>query len=1090
MRRCTDPRMRLYHTSRRHRGETATIVGLLVSTAISIALSAAAYYAMPRRGAKKQHGNKEEYGITNIAVQGAYIPLLIGRKRIGCVFGWAGDRSAFVSRQRVKRGKGIWIHYLVQGLDGAGYTKQVPDGRILFSEAGVHWLCVGPARRIHRIWSAGEVIYPSGNYIDPIDSDTSPSGSTFTISHGTFRVFWGERTQPINTFLSAASRLGVASRWPHVCYIEWNKKDLGESPYWPQLEYDVEVEPQTDDSGIGGAVATIPPFKEVAGPPAYEGVLAPYALTQVLFESYPHGIGLDVADFDYTDGGGIDDTDLLLYLPFNTSGDWLEDKSGNSRDVVLTDPGTAFSSDGLIDGAADLTGVHSDHSYLWRGTGVDDSVFDFGANPFTISFWVKHDEADDGVHPEECYIEKFHGNSGPGWTIYRKNNKIEFYSSGGPWFGGIGSTVTPGVWHHIVVRRAGTTATIWLDGVVQDTQVTAGVITDTSEPLRIGYRNEFDGRDAHFGGLMDEIAIWGRAVSDAEIAAIFNDGDGTRIGEPSGTLWELIQLADEENYVATLHAQDGEEVNNILGVLLQDMGAMIPRVCDGRIGFAPLRQVEAADVVILDRDQPLPPEFELETLRIERHVDRAMFSFQDESRNYRDTVLQIDDDGQAIQGGNVRGQVLPIATITKREVAIPVAHRRAQEELAGAGRVTAFLARGAHRIIPGMVISIPGVEDVARVIEVEISDSTGRAKVDAVLDFYGAPAVTFTPVEAPIPTSTGAIPAVANLEATFWEVPEHAGSIGLVQVLPLRIRGSTLMLSQINHVSNDGTSYEGAGGDGSIHSGGTLLEAIGASDAWEYDTGPTITLEGDSGDLLDYIDDLSTDEASWRAGRQCVLIGEELFYVMRVFAVGGTTYRLDGLIRARLDTVRAAHAVGDVVFIFALSETTPVSGPEVYPAATLYLKQQPITGGSAYDLTLISPTTKTLKGKGITPMTPGAFRVTAPALGSCTYPTGSDIDFAWSYRSSQYPKTGAGMQPFGTAVGSSAMVGTFEAKIYNSAGTLVATHALGAVDEWTYTAAQLALDFGVEPSSFQVEVRNVNGGWRSDPSERLTLERI
>lgn len=148
---------------------------------------------------------------TTVSERGSWVPWVLGRRRLGPVFLWAGDRQAFS-----------------MGSAGTGWK-----------EAGWHALCVGPVWRLHSIRENGKVIWQG-----PIDPNVAPSGTTITTSGvGTFTIYWGTADQPVNTFLGAAHRVGIASRWPFLCYVVWNKKVLGSAPLWPQLEYDVEVRP-------------------------------------------------------------------------------------------------------------------------------------------------------------------------------------------------------------------------------------------------------------------------------------------------------------------------------------------------------------------------------------------------------------------------------------------------------------------------------------------------------------------------------------------------------------------------------------------------------------------------------------------------------------------------------------------------------------------------------------------------------------------------------------------------------------------------------------------------------------------------------
>jgi len=90
-------------------------------------------------------------------------------------------------------------------------------------------------------------------------------------------------------------------------------------------------------------------------------------------------------------------------------------------------------------------------------------------------------------------------------------------------------SISSGAWHHILVRRTGSQYQINYDGAVVVAGSDPGPIPPTAAPLLIGKRNENDGRNFATDGLIDEVAIWSRALSDAEIAALFNGGKGASV---------------------------------------------------------------------------------------------------------------------------------------------------------------------------------------------------------------------------------------------------------------------------------------------------------------------------------------------------------------------------------------------------------------------------------------------------------------------------------------------------------------------------------------------------------------------------------
>jgi Concanavalin A-like lectin/glucanases superfamily/Thrombospondin type 3 repeat len=199
------------------------------------------------------------------------------------------------------------------------------------------------------------------------------------------------------------------------------------------------------------------------------------------------------------------------YWPFDGSG---ADLSGGGRDLTLFG-GVGFAS-GLFGQALDL---HNNGSQF-AARPIDDAIYDFGANDFTVQVWVNFNN----TFREQTLIEKFSGAAGPDWTLTKLDgNALHFFALPAIVLTSAPLSISSGMWHHIVVRREGTTLQVFYDGSAVAQGSSTGAISDTGMPLLVGKRNQLDGRNFAVDGRIDEVAIWSRALSEAEIARIFND---------------------------------------------------------------------------------------------------------------------------------------------------------------------------------------------------------------------------------------------------------------------------------------------------------------------------------------------------------------------------------------------------------------------------------------------------------------------------------------------------------------------------------------------------------------------------------------
>lgn len=204
---------------------------------------------------------------------------------------------------------------------------------------------------------------------------------------------------------------------------------------------------------------------------------------------------------------------LAAYYQFNNN---ALDSSSNHLDLTLFgSPGFA---PGLFGQALDLH--HDLNQYAQRL--VDDAEFDFGSSAFTIQIWINLYSFGSF---EQTFIEKFDNGSGPGWTLTSPTSHFQFYADGWGQLNGM-TNVSTNVWHQLVVRRTGNQIDLLFDDDVLDSASVPSDIIPTPNGLLIGKRNPDDGRDFSVNGRLDEAAIWNRALSDSEIAALYNNGYG------------------------------------------------------------------------------------------------------------------------------------------------------------------------------------------------------------------------------------------------------------------------------------------------------------------------------------------------------------------------------------------------------------------------------------------------------------------------------------------------------------------------------------------------------------------------------------
>lgn len=205
---------------------------------------------------------------------------------------------------------------------------------------------------------------------------------------------------------------------------------------------------------------------------------------------------------------------LILCCAFDGSG---EDGSAGGRNLKLI-------------GDIGFVAGRSGQALNLRGDGTqfavrpnDDAIYNFGTNDFTASVCVNFNQ----THGEQTLIEKFSGAAGPGWTLTKlDNNALQFFARPSVVVTTKPIPIPKGVWHNILVRKSGSLCQIMYNGALLTEGCALGPIPDTTAPLLVGKRNPYSGQNFPVDGRIDEVAIWSRALSDDEIAALIGGVQG------------------------------------------------------------------------------------------------------------------------------------------------------------------------------------------------------------------------------------------------------------------------------------------------------------------------------------------------------------------------------------------------------------------------------------------------------------------------------------------------------------------------------------------------------------------------------------
>lgn len=256
--------------------------------------------------------------------------------------------------------------------------------------------------------------------------------------------------------------------------------------------------------GTAGSPATFDGSGSTAGAYAWD------------WTAVPGGSAIANAGIPFSDSGSSDTFDMtnnaaLYHLDGNGN-----DTSGNIQNG--TEVGSPTYAAGQMGQAISLDGTTGQY------ISVPNSPVVAITGDMSISAWVNMDLTGDGF---QRIVGKATGGSGAGgYALYVNTNGQPRVA-----FGGTQTTtaatglITASTWHHIVGTWDGSTARVYVDGVLVDSLTSGSGPGSSMADLHIGADPAFPGsRD--FKGLLDEVAIWSRTLSAAEIKAAYLMGSG------------------------------------------------------------------------------------------------------------------------------------------------------------------------------------------------------------------------------------------------------------------------------------------------------------------------------------------------------------------------------------------------------------------------------------------------------------------------------------------------------------------------------------------------------------------------------------
>jgi len=195
-------------------------------------------------------------------------------------------------------------------------------------------------------------------------------------------------------------------------------------------------------------------------------------------------------------------------------------------------------STGIIEGSTNYTSSLSNYMFI-----PSTNYTNFENDSATISLWYYPNKAISAT----TLISKRQLASGsePGFRILLDSSTSIKYG----FSKGVSLTVpefTANNWYHIVLRRSGTNATIWINGTNYGSTTDADNSTNNNQTY-IGGNSGTGFSDAR----IDEVGFWNRSLTDVEIGELYNSGMGLTYSSASNYAVSLISPVNDSLVAST-----------------------------------------------------------------------------------------------------------------------------------------------------------------------------------------------------------------------------------------------------------------------------------------------------------------------------------------------------------------------------------------------------------------------------------------------------------------------------------------------------------------------------------------------------------
>ncbi|MGB3948552.1 MAG: LamG domain-containing protein, partial [Bacteroidia bacterium] len=210
---------------------------------------------------------------------------------------------------------------------------------------------------------------------------------------------------------------------------------------------------------------------------------------------------------------------LVAYYPFTGN---ANDASGNNLDGTVT--GASLTTDRF---------GNANSAYIFNGSSdnisvASNSLLDFQTtNAFSLSYWIRPTSLSTSQISVILSKQTGSGASQDGWNSNIETNFQSKYriqngtSTSSCTFAAISPTISSNQYQHIVQIYNGSNSYIYINGLLANQTACTALIGDNLSNMLIGKATWVNSNTKGFSGIIDDIAIYNRALTPSEVTQIY-----------------------------------------------------------------------------------------------------------------------------------------------------------------------------------------------------------------------------------------------------------------------------------------------------------------------------------------------------------------------------------------------------------------------------------------------------------------------------------------------------------------------------------------------------------------------------------------